>query len=236
MDPKTKDDAPVSSAPPSEDRASGLKRAPVRLLVASSVGVITYFALSSFPTAVRALGAWDVASFTLLSLAWSFIWRATPVESARRAARQDPGRNVVTAIVLLSSTVSLFAAAVVLRQAKNLAPEQAILWISLCLTAVVLSWLVTQTSWTLRYAHLFYRDTGEGVGGLTFPGCEEGPGPADLDFAYFAFTIGMCFQVSDVTICDRAIRRAVLIHACQSFAFNTAIMALALNLAFGFLT
>jgi len=105
MDSNTKGDAPVSSAPPSEDRASGLKRASLRLLVASSAGVITYFALFSFPAPVRALGAWDVAAFTLLSLAWSFIWRATPVDCARRAARQDPGRNVVTAIVLRLSTL-----------------------------------------------------------------------------------------------------------------------------------
>jgi uncharacterized membrane protein len=45
----------------------------------------------------------------------------------------------------------------------------------------------------------------------------------------------MCFQVSDITITNRFIRREVLFHACLSFAYNTAILALALNLAFGLL-
>jgi uncharacterized membrane protein len=60
---------------------------------------------------------------------------------------------------------------------------------------VLIAWLLTHTAYTLRYAHLYYRDDEEGIGGLEFPGKE----PSDaLDFAYFAFTLGMCFQVSDV--------------------------------------
>jgi len=85
----------------------------------------------------------------------------------------------------------------------------------------------------LRYAHLYYRGDREGTGGLEFPGKRE---PDDLDFAYFAFTIGMCYQTSDVTISSYAIRRTVLVHAIISFAYNTAILALALNLIFGLLT
>jgi uncharacterized membrane protein len=45
----------------------------------------------------------------------------------------------------------------------------------------------------------------------------------------------MCFQVSDVTITSRQIRRAALAHAILSFSYNTVILALALNLLFGFL-
>ena len=59
--------------------------------------------------------------------------------------------------------------------------------------------------------------------------------PAYLDFAYFAFTIGMCFQTSDVTITSRQIRRAVLAHAVLSFAYNTTILATAVSLVVGFI-
>jgi uncharacterized membrane protein len=97
---------------------------------------------------------------------------------------------------------------------------------------VAVTWGVTHTSYTLRYAHLYYRDRGSGEGGLVFPGDER---PCDLDFAYFAFTIGMCFQVSDVTIASRRIRRGALLHALLSFAYNTAIVAFTLNLVFGYL-
>jgi uncharacterized membrane protein len=101
-----------------------------------------------------------------------------------------------------------------------------------CLGAVVIAWLLTHTAYALRYAHLYYRDDDNGVGGLVFPGDEQ---PDAVDFAYFSFTIGMCFQVSDVTITSRPIRREVLFHGCLSFAYNTAVLALALNVGFGLL-
>jgi uncharacterized membrane protein len=101
----------------------------------------------------------------------------------------------------------------------------------MCFLAVVAAWGVTHTAYTLRYAHLYYRDAG-GEGGLVFPGDDK---PRDLDFAYFAFTIGMCFQVSDVTISSPIIRRGALGHSLLSFAYNTAVLALSLNLVFGYL-
>jgi uncharacterized membrane protein len=41
--------------------------------------------------------------------------------------------------------------------------------------------------------------------------------------------IGMTFQVSDVQINARAIRRFVLLHSIISFVFNTIIVALTIN-------
>jgi len=103
-------------------------------------------------------------------------------------------------------------------------------FVVLCVVAVSSAWMLTQTAYALRYAHLYYRDHGQGVGGLEFPG---GGRPSYLDFAYFSFTVGMCFQVSDVTISTRQMRRAVLGHSLLSFLYNTAILATAINLAIG---
>ena len=102
----------------------------------------------------------------------------------------------------------------------------------LCLLAVVTAWILCHTTYTVRYAHLYYRDDGD-LGGLGFPGTEM---PCLLDFAYYAFTIGMCFQVSDVTVTQHQMRQATLGHALLSFVFNTLVLALALNLLFGHLT
>jgi uncharacterized membrane protein len=209
------------------------RRALLRLAIATVLGAATAWLLGRIAPAVRFVAAWDVTAFILLSFAWRLIWRSDPEETRRRAAAEDPGRNTVWALIVLTSSTSLFAAAVVLRQARTLAPGNAALWVALCLIAVVTSWSLTHTSWTLRYAHLYYRDDDEGEGGLVFPGDRK---PDDFDFAYFAFTVGMCFQVSDVVVTSPTIRRAVLMHSCISFAYNTAIMALALNLAFGVLT
>jgi uncharacterized membrane protein len=56
--------------------------------------------------------------------------------------------------------------------------------------------------------------------------------PTDPDFASDAFTVGMCFQVSDVQITLREILASTLGHALNSFIFNTTVVALALNLIF----
>ena len=57
--------------------------------------------------------------------------------------------------------------------------------------------------------------------------------PTYFDFAYFAFTIGMTFQVSDICVTSHQIRRAVLVHALISFAYNSVVLAFVLNLVFG---
>jgi uncharacterized membrane protein len=74
---------------------------------------------------------------------------------------------------------------------------------------------------TIRYAHLYHDHnqlkTGSNVGGIKFPCKEE---PDYIDFAYFSFVIGMTFQVSDVQVSSKVIRRFVLLHSLISFAFN----------------
>jgi uncharacterized membrane protein len=198
------------------------------LTIGSLVGIGT----PSVGWAVHILSGWDSAGLTLLVLAWWRIWHETPAETRRHAGAEDPGRRLVWLIVLLASTVSLFAAGFVMRQAHHIAPNNSEFYVllALCLSAVATSWALTHTAYTLRYAHLYYRDDDEGEGGLEFPGKSD---PDGFDFAYFAFTVGMCFQVSDVVITSRNLRRAVLSHALLSFVFNTVILALAFNLMLG---
>jgi uncharacterized membrane protein len=232
-----------SSAPPSSAPAPArafhpldLRQARTRLFVSLLAGFGVGLALTAMPGspswAVRVVAAWDAGALVLLTIAWSIIWRADPPKTRRRAAAEDPGRTAVWVVVLIANTFSVFASFAVLRRAKALAPGESAVLVGLCLAAVVGAWSLTHTAYTLRYAHLYYRDDGEGEGGLTFPGERS---PDYFDFAYFAFTVGMCFQVSDVLISSPSIRRAVLGHSVLSFAYNTAIVALALNLAFGML-
>ena len=182
-------------------------------------------------TRIAALGAWDVGCLSLLLLSWLTIALCSVEATRARAAADDPGRTAVYLIVLITSGVSLIGTAALVRRAKLVAANEGDVLVALCLANVALSWALTQTSFALRYAHLYYREDQEGVGGVEFPG---GAAPAYFDFAYFAFTIGMCFQVSDTTVSSPQIRRAVLLQATLSFVYNTAILAVVLNLAFGF--
>jgi uncharacterized membrane protein len=101
--------------------------------------------------------------------------------------------------------------------------------LALATLTIVLSWAFTHTMFGLHYAHEYYdEDRGKG-GGLEFPGKEA---PHDYwDFFYFSFVIGMCAQVSDITVSDQSIRRTVFAHSIISFVFNAALLALTVNIA-----
>jgi len=207
------------------------RRALARFGISFAAGALIGALLSTRSSPVTAaLGAWDGAGLVLFLLSWSSIVRANAIRTKVRAASEDPGRSAVYAIVLATSLVSLLAAIVLSRRARVVAPGEGDVVVAMSIAAVVLSWLLTHTAFTLRYAHLYYRDDREGVGGIDFAG---GAKPTYFDFAYFAFTIGMCFQVSDTAVTSQQIRRAVLMHAVLSFVYNTAIVAFVLNLVFG---
>jgi uncharacterized membrane protein len=201
------------------------------MLLAGLLGSAAVVAFPGCNAVERALAAWDAAALTMLGLSWWIIARTDAVETRRRASAEDPGRSVLWLLVLFSSGFSLIAAMLGLQPSSQSVLGAGSARTTLCLLAVACAWLLTHSTYTLRYAHLFYRDD-DLVGGLQFP---DEKAPDDLDFAYFAFTIGMCYQVSDVAVTRGDMRRAVLLHAIVSFAYNTIILALALNLVVGLL-
>ena len=219
------------SLPPEDYEGRTTRPAFVRLVRALAFAGLVGFVVGHFVGAqLGTIAGWDAGGAYLLGSGWWIIARASPEETRRRAAAEDPGRRFLFVLVLLASSISIFANAVVLKHASTLSGPLATAMISLCVAAAVIAWLLTHTTYSLRYAHLFYREDDCAGSGLEFPGGRQ---PCDIDFAYFAFTIGMCFQVSDVVITSRQIRRATLGHALLSFAFNTFVLALALNLVFG---
>ncbi len=98
---------------------------------------------------------------------------------------------------------------------------------ALGVVSVLLSWLLVQTLFTLRYAELYYSGT---PGGVDFNQPEP---PRYTDFAYFAVTVGMTYQVSDTTITSSTIRATTLRHALLSFFFGTVVIASVINLVAG---
>jgi uncharacterized membrane protein len=208
------------------------RRASGRILISVSSGLgLALVWPAPLDWHLRGVIAWDCAALVLLGLVWPHIATANAERTRLRAAAEDPGRKAVFLLAVTSSAFSLFAGVSVLRRARGFSAAESVLWSGLAVLAVLLAWFLTHTAYTLRYAHLFYRRGGKE--GLVFPGTAH---PSELDFAYFAFTIGMCFQVSDVVIASALVRRTALVHALLSFVYNTTILALVLNLVFGFLT
>jgi uncharacterized membrane protein len=197
-----------------------------RLVWGAALGLIAWLVVpTSLSTTTRALLAWNTGGLVLMVIATIIMVRADSDETRRRAAAHDPGRTWVWLLVLGASAFSLFAATLAVRGAKSLEGSESSLLVAMCIATVAISWLLTHTAFTLRYAHLYYREL-DGEGGLAFQGDDK---PDDLDFAYYAFTIGMCFQVSDTAITSRTIRRTTLAHAIISFTYNTGILAFAIN-------
>ncbi|MGD0474358.1 MAG: DUF1345 domain-containing protein [Candidatus Velthaea sp.] len=182
----------------------------------------------------RGVAAYDAAALILIVYFWTFAMHGDPSDTASRSAVEDPGRNVVLAMVLGSAGVGLAAAIVILGRGPHATSlhEREIIY-AVGFLAVIAGWFLIHTIFVFRYAHLFYFDSdddGSAQRGLIFPGTEE---PDDYDFAYYSFVIGMTFQVSDVSIKDRGVRRLTLVHALISFAYNTTILALVVNIASG---
>ncbi|HVZ71135.1 MAG TPA: DUF1345 domain-containing protein [Polyangia bacterium] len=216
-----------------EDRPGSWRSAPsiARLALGAGVGLLASAAVpQKYGVALRLVAGWDTSAIVMGALLWGLIFRASPDGTRRHAASDDPGRAVASLFWVVASLASLLATAVLLRRAKQCPPDVRSMLLVLGTFAVASSWFVTHTILALRYAHLYYRDGLEREGGLEFPGKGH---PALIDFAYYAFTIGMCFQVSDVTVSSPSIRRTTLGHAMLSFGYNTVILAVAINLAIG---
>ena len=179
---------------------------------------------------------WDFFSFCILALAWIRMLGAKPSSIRNDAAWLDYSRTIIFVFAVISACSSLLALVVLLGTVKDLPAARLASHILLSVVTVVTSWLLVHTVFALRYAHSFYgfRDgpADTSGGGLEFPGEKA---PDYIDFAYFSFVIGMTCQVSDVQISSRSIRRLALIHGLISFAFNTFILALTINIISGLL-
>jgi len=207
-----------------------------RLIVSLIIGAIVLFIIYghySLPTVI--LVTWMSFALSVIIMCWIAMMNSHPREVRKIAKLQDSSRSFIFIFVITASIVSMGAVAFLLKLAKGQSSAVVTGHIVLSIGAVIISWWLVHTIFTLRYAHLYYdTDTDDGKprkgGGLEFPGNED---PDYMDFVYFSFVLGMTFQVSDVVITSKGIRRLAWMHGLISFAFNTAIVALSINVISG---
>ncbi|MBD1384139.1 DUF1345 domain-containing protein [Mucilaginibacter rigui] len=205
-----------------------------RILLSLVAGVIAFFLARHNPSIPAVtLIIWITIALTIIVLDWVIILWAHPKEIRKIASLEDSSRVMIFIFVMIASLVSLVAMYLLLKSSKGESESTVAGYIILAMTAVVISWWLVHTVFTMRYAHLFYTtdENRKLVGGLEFPGNEKEPDY--LDFVYFSFVIGMTFQVSDVEISSKRIRRLAWMHGLIAFAFNTAIVALSINVISG---
>ncbi|EXG81853.1 DUF1345 domain-containing protein [Cryptosporangium arvum] len=97
------------------------------------------------------------------------------------------------------------------------------------LPCVILAWAILHFGYAERYAKTFF-GADPANPPLTFPNIDK---PTYVEFAYFSFTIGTTFSVSDVETRTSPIRLQVLSHSVLSFIYNTATIGIAVSVITG---
>ncbi|HOZ87466.1 MAG TPA: DUF1345 domain-containing protein [Bacteroidia bacterium] len=173
--------------------------------------------------------AWSVFAFVFTLTGWIILYSSSLDHIKKTAKTDDGSKAFVFAMVLIASFASLFSVTILM--ISDHGRSEQFLFIPVVIFAMLVSWTLVHTTFTFHYAHMFYdhdeKTNKEHAGGLDFPGDTE---PDYLDFAYLSFVIGCTFQVSDVVLSSKKIRRMVLFHGLLSFALNTFVVALTINL------
>lgn len=206
-----------------------------RSFAALAIVVLVYFLiLPVAATRARFIIAWDTGVLSFLLLALQLFLTHDPEQMPALAEAQEDGQWTIFWISLLVSVVSFFVVTTQLADLKDLTGQQRVLRIVFVAATLFLSWLLTHVVFALRYAHEWYDmdDTSQLKRGLDFPGDDQ---PDYMDFLYFSLVLGMTFQVSDVQIKARRLRRLASLHGLVSFLYNTIILALTVNIAAGLL-
>jgi uncharacterized membrane protein len=201
-----------------------------RLSLASAVGLAAAAGLPGDHSALtRGLLGWNLAVWLYLALVAWMMLRGDHRHLRRVALAQAQGATTVLSVVVVASLVSLVGIVLELQAAKALGASNALPHVAMALITVAGAWLLVPTMFTLTYASVYWR-TPQGQG-LRFPQDEDGFRPDYHDFLYFAFTIAVASQTADVSVTSQTMRRLVLLQAVLSFVFNTAILALTINIA-----
>ncbi len=199
-----------------------------------AAAIVIYVLLCVFTSVagrLRFILSWD-AGVTIATVLLLGLRGSSPEAMKRFAARQDAGKWAVLLLTLVAGSASLVAIAGEVPLIKTAAEFERVVRITLIVVTIVLSWSFIHTIFALHYAHDYYssKSGGTTTESLAFPGNAR---PSYMDFAYFSFTIGMTFQVSDVQITDPAMRGLALTHGIISFFYATGILALTINMVAG---
>jgi uncharacterized membrane protein len=200
----------------------GDRIAPPRFLAFALILAVASLILSpQFGMTRGILAGFDLAAFLFLASLVPLLRQGQAAKMRARAARNDANR----AVLLVFCGIVLFV--VLVAVGGELRGRSSTVTIALVVGTQVLAWLFSNIVYALHYAHLFYSAGADGdVGGLQFPDTAE---PDYWDFLYFAVTLGMTFQTSDVAIASRRMRRVVTGQCLAAFLFNLGVIAFTVN-------
>jgi uncharacterized membrane protein len=169
----------------------------------------------------------DIAA--LAFLASSVPTFAYDVKRLRNVAKETDANRAVLLVISFVLTIVILAAIIAELSGKDRLSVAEKLMVA---GSLVLIWIFANAVYTFHYAHLYYTadDGGKDCAGLIFPGTKQ---PLMSDFAYYAFTLGVAVQTSDVQVNSSHIRNVTTIHSIVGFFFNLGVLALTINVLGG---
>jgi uncharacterized membrane protein len=169
-----------------------------------------------------AMLGFDIAALLFLALCLP-LFRHEAGRMRKTAAEEDANRVLLLVVSAVLSLVILLVVVALMAGGGKIAVVDKVMIV----VTLVLVWTFGNAVYTLHYAHLFYSSkAGKDCAGLEFPGTKE---PLFADFVYFAFTLGVAVQTSDVAITSPKIRNIVTTQCVLGFFFNLGVLALTIN-------
>ncbi|MEP6626894.1 MAG: DUF1345 domain-containing protein [Ginsengibacter sp.] len=207
-----------------------------KLFICLAIAVVVYLIveIKNIDPLTHVMIGWDTFSICMITMSWITFFNTNSKQIRQQSRVQDSKRSLVFIIIVISTLASFLAVLLLIVTKKH--ENGGSTWhLPIAIAGMLFSWILIHTVFTLRYAHIYYGDHATKLnthaGGLEFP---EDSLPEYLDFAYFSFVLGMTFQVSDVQVTSKRLRRFALFHGLLSFGFNTIMIALTINLIAGF--
>lgn len=215
---------------PSKPESSTISRH-WRLAAACVAGVFGWLAARHLnaPVSSHVLIGWDLGALAYVLTTWRLFLTADEAEVRRRAAAEDEKPPAILLMVLAAILASLAAVVAAMLNARTAGHDVKLVTAACAGVTLVLSWVVLHSVFTLHYAHRHFGDGGDEPGFL-FPG---EPARTYLDFVYLAFSIGATFQVSDNNVLTAKLRNLVTAQAVCAYFYNTAVLALGINIIAG---
>ncbi|MEG3154097.1 DUF1345 domain-containing protein [Sphingomonas sp. RB1R13] len=186
------------------------------------IGWAAGFALLGWERAL--LAGFDFAALVFFART-SVAFSRTTKELRKIANENDANRTQLLVLSFILTLVILTAMVSMMSGPDKIAMVDKV-FIAASLVTV---WVFGNLVYTLHYAHLYYStdDGGKDCAGLDFPGDHAEPDFAD--FVYFAFTLGVAVQTSDVQVTSPHFRKVVTAHCVAGFFFNLGVLALTIN-------
>lgn len=209
-------------------RQAGLHRP--RLLAATALGTVAFFVLpDDWTFTSRLLVAWNLGVWPYLA-AFTWLVVRTSAEGVRGIARQEDASSVGLMVSMCgAAALSLAAIVVELGRADDSGHGQLFVY-GITASTLVGSWLLVGALYTFHYAHIFYSAPAHRLP-LEFP--EGLKSPSYIDFLYFALTLSVAVQTSDVSVRTTRMRAVVIGQCVLCFFFNLVILGLSINIAAG---